>query len=692
MSRFTAPFLTMCSLVLGAPIAHAQATPRAETAPHDLVPTDLFTLDSPAGFAVDATGERVVFARSRWNRTADRSERDLAWLDTRTRATSPLTGTQGDEAETDEHSPRFLADGTVAYAVDRRGETQVWRVDPTTRVREQLTRATGGLRLWDLPTDEREVLYTTDDTARHEDDLAAVRNRYSALTYGHSPRATTTIWRLDRATQRVESLHAPAAYVYEMDVSPDGRYVAMLTMPDDELLWKEGWSQLRILDRASTGPDGGPLVLTPPDALWRAQAPSPWGWLGGLAWASDSRALTVSVDYDGYPGETFAIELADNQPLVWTLPRPGEVHALEGSVTWVPGRRELCQRVADHARERILCVDAVRGGTSGRTRLFPEGDVVVREFHLSGDGRDVVADVATPTALPELYRLPARGQTLPARLTDLNPHTASWRWPSLQLVSWTAPDGATVEGTLELPAGWTPDAGPLPLLVDIHGGPTSHTSFARRLRWTGDGAYAARGWAVLRPNYRGSIGYGDRFLTDLVGKECEIEHADITAGVDAMLARGFGDPARMAVMGWSNGGYLTACAITRDSRYKAGIVGAGVVDQVLQWVTEDTPGHVLNFMDGKLPWEPGDAYDRASPLLQADKIVAATLIHVGEKDPRVPAVHAQALFRALDVYRQHPVELVVYPGAGHGLRKVSQIEAKMAWDVAWLDRWVLGKP
>jgi dipeptidyl aminopeptidase/acylaminoacyl peptidase len=692
MSRFTARFLASGALLAGASPAFAQATPRAEGAPHDIALSDTFTLDNLAGFAVDATGERVAFVRSRWNRTTDRAERDLAWLDTRTRAVSSLTGNQGDEATTDEHSPRFLLDGTVAYVVERAGEAQVWRVDPATRVREQVTRAASGVKLWDFAADERYLLFTTDDTARHVDDLAGVRDRYSALTYGHSPRAVSTIWQLDRATNRVEQVHAPAAYLYELDVSPDGRYVAMLTMPDDELLWKEGWSQLRILDRASWTPDGAPVVLTPPDALWRAQAPSPWGWLGGLAWSSDSRALTVSVDFDGYPGETYAIELADNQPLIWPVPRPSEVHPLEGSVTWVPGRRELCQRVADHARERILCVDGVRGGTSGRTRLFPEGDVVVREFHLSGDGRDVVADVATPTALPELYRLPARGQALPARLTDLNPHAASWRWPTLQLVSWTAPDGTPVEGTLELPAGWAPEQGPLPFLVDIHGGPTSHTSFARRLRWSGDAAYAARGWAVLRPNYRGSIGYGDRFLTDLIGKECEIEHADITAGVDAMLAKGIGDPARMAVMGWSNGGYLTACAITKDARYKAGIVGAGVVDQVLQWVTEDTPGHVLNFMGGKLPWEPGDAYERASPLLQADRIVAATLIHVGEKDPRVPAVHAQALFRALDVYRRHPAELVVYPGAGHGLRKLSQIEAKMAWDVAWLDRWVLGNP
>jgi dipeptidyl aminopeptidase/acylaminoacyl peptidase len=356
-------------------------------------------------------------------------------------------------------------------------------------------------------------------------------------------------------------------------------------------------------------------------------------------------------------------------------------------MAWVPDRRELCRRVADQGRERILCVDGVQGGANGRVRLFPGGDVVVREFHFSEDGRDIIADVATPTALPELYRLPARGQTLPIRLTDLNPEAASWAWPSIEVVSWTAPDGSRVEGVLERPQG--PQTGPLPLLVDIHGGPTAHFSVSRRLSQHSQGIYASQGWAVLHPNYRGSTGYGDKFMTDLVGRECDVEVKDIIAGVDAQVAAGTADPARMAVMGWSNGGYLTACMITQDSRFKAGIVGAGVVDQVIQWATEDTPGHVINFMSGHQPWEAQGEYAAASPLLHADRITAATLIHVGENDPRVPPEHARALFRALSLYSDTPTELVVYPGAGHGLTRMAQLEAKMAWDLAWLRTHVL---
>jgi dipeptidyl aminopeptidase/acylaminoacyl peptidase len=114
-----------------------------------------------------------------------------------------------------------------------------------------------------------------------------------------------------------------------------------------------------------------------------------------------------------------------------------------------------------------------------------------------------------------------------------------------------------------------------------------------------------------------------------------------------------------------------------------------VFDQTLQWATEDTPGHVINYMQG-LPWEVPDAHLAASPLFSADSISTPTVIHVGEHDPRVPVEHARALYRALHVYLDVPVELLVYPGQGHSLSTPTFRAAKMAWDRAWFDNYVLG--
>jgi dipeptidyl aminopeptidase/acylaminoacyl peptidase len=120
--------------------------------------------------------------------------------------------------------------------------------------------------------------------------------------------------------------------------------------------------------------------------------------------------------------------------------------------------------------------------------------------------------------------------------------------------------------------------------------------------------------------------------------------------------------------------------------------GAGVFDTVMQWEIEDTPGHVINYSQG-LPWEDDGmaTMHRTSPLYDVENVKAATLIHVGENDPRVPQQHARGLYRALRHYLNIPVELIVYPGEGHGLTKYSHREAKLRWDHQWFEHYVLEK-
>jgi dipeptidyl aminopeptidase/acylaminoacyl peptidase len=143
-------------------------------------------------------------------------------------------------------------------------------------------------------------------------------------------------------------------------------------------------------------------------------------------------------------------------------------------------------------------------------------------------------------------------------------------------------------------------------------------------------------------------------------------------------------------MGWSNGGLLTNCVITTTTRFKAASSGAGTVDQLLQWGLEDTPGHVINYMQG-LPWEATEAYIRGSAIYKLGGVTTPTLIHVGSKDPRVPPENCYTLYRGLKDYVGVPTELVVYPGGGHGLTVRSHRKAKMEWDLAWFEKYILGK-
>ena len=164
--------------------------------------------------------------------------------------------------------------------------------------------------------------------------------------------------------------------------------------------------------------------------------------------------------------------------------------------------------------------------------------------------------------------------------------------------------------------------------------------------------------------------------------------SDILSGVDAIVKRGIADPDRLAVMGWSNGGFLTNCLITHTQRFRAASSGAGVFDTVTQWLAEDTPGHVINFNQG-FPWTKEEQMRRSSPLYHVDKVTTSTLIHVGQNDPRCPPTHSRGLFRCLHQYLHVPTELVVYPGEHHSLSTYKHRKAKMEWDLKWFDYWVL---
>jgi len=275
------------------------------------------------------------------------------------------------------------------------------------------------------------------------------------------------------------------------------------------------------------------------------------------------------------------------------------------------------------------------------------------------------------------------------RLTNLNPQVDTWKLPQISVVTWKGAKGDEVEGILELPPDYK-KGDKIPLVVAIHGGPTTADHLHLQFWIYGRTLLPAKGYAVLCPNYRGSTGYGDKFLTELLGRENDLDVEDILTGVDALVKEGVADPDRLGVMGWSNGGYLTNCCITKTTRFKAASSGAGIVDTVMEWGANDEPAYAIVFKKG-FPWNQSDLYHKASPTYALDKIRTPTLIHVGGSDERCPPGHSRMLYRALKEYVKVPTELLVYPGEEHGIMKYSSREAKMRWDLAWFDRYILGK-
>jgi dipeptidyl aminopeptidase/acylaminoacyl peptidase len=659
---------------------------------HTIVPEDYFSVAVITGCAASPDGRMAAYTDQRWEPPAEKRNTDLWIVDAATGRPRRLTFDKANEG-----SPRWSPDGAYIYFTSNpqrgedtdppyNGKKQVWRVTGAAEP-QAVTRAKDGIGLYDLTLDGRYVYYTKGHEVV-DDDFKDLREKYDDLEYGHGVTEFSQIWRLDLVTWREEKIVDEKRVIGAFHVSPDQKRIAMLTTPDATLLSNEGWSRVDVYDADTK------TVTTLTDTLWRKGVASPYGWLDDVAWSGDSAALAMTVSWDGHPAELYVAEWTEDKPNVRKLTREGEVHVIGGSMEWQPGTRNLAYLGEDRARTRVYRIADVKDNTQGATDILTPGDVVVSSYSFARVGGGMYVALATTTHLDDIYYVQAdtvEGQRRFDRLTDVNPQTAEWKWPQISVVEWTAPDGAKVEGILELPPDHKPEDGPLPMVVEIHGGPTAATTYQFNLRIYGEATLAASGYARFSPNYRGSTGYGDKFMTDLVGRENDIEVKDILAGVDAMVERGIADPQRLGVMGWSNGGYLTNCLITQTTRFKAASSGAGVLDMVIQWGLEDTPGHVINFMGAKLPWQDAAKYQASSPLYNLHKVTTPTLIHVGGDDPRCPPGHSQTLYRGLKHYVGTPTELVTYPNEGHGLTTYTNRKAKMAWDMAWFEKYLVAE-
>lgn len=666
----------------------AQAAPPAAAArSHDITLDDYFTLAALTGLAVAPDGSMVATQEMRWEPEEDLRNSDLWVTDTVTRERIRLTTDAAWDG-----APAWSPNGEWVYFLTSRlrgdgaqppfnGRPQVFRVaaDGSGEPRP-VTTSPGGVESFQLTADGR-WLYAVLDYQQVEDGAwGDLKRQYPDLGYAHGRPMLSQVWRIDLEGGAAEKLVDLGRKIKSFAVSGDGRRVAMVTTPDDREITFEGRSWVEVYD-LRTG-----RTTRLPDELWRARAPSPNGWIEEPCWSAGGDRLAFRVDFDGYPSEIFVAGFdAGGQNWLRRIERVGEVHPT-GPMAWRPRSQELCFTADDHARCRLYgAPEAGRRDGAAGLRELSAGDVVVEDFGFS-TLEDLYVSMRAPGHDSELFELTAAGSR---QLGEINPQMRTWKLPQLRLVRWSGRDGAEVEGVLELPPDWRPEDGPLPTLVELHGGPTAATYFAFRYWIYGRTLWAARGWAVLSPNYRGSTGAGDDFMTDLIGHKNDRDVADIEAGVDWLVAQGIADPERLAVTGWSNGGYLVNCLISTTGRYKAASSGAGVFDTVMQWSIEDTPGHVMNFSEG-LPWTRGAAMHRSSPIYRAGAITTPTLIHVGSNDPRVPIQHSLSLHRALYDYLDVPVELVVYPGAAHTLASYRHRRAKLEWDLAWFDRWVLG--
>ena len=632
--------LCLAVAILVAPFAVAQDTART----HAITPEDYFTLATIQDMAPSPDGKYVAYVELRWDPPADRRTADLWVVEIRTGKRQRLTFDPAYDLD-----PQWSSDSrTVYFASGRRhtGETeppydgrrQVWRVSVEGGEPQAVTRVPGGIVHFDVATSGGALYYTR--SKKHRDKpFLALRAKFPKLEYGHGMETFHTVWKLDLETWHEKKLVDDNRYIRFLKVAPDEKRIAMITDPDQHLITHEG-AVPRGRVRRGFGPGG-------PRSRMRRGAPRRPRRMAGSRVLPGPRTAgrwPLTWDFDGYPGELFVAEWMDDGVHIHKIVRPDEVHIESGKYAWQGTSRTLCYLAHHRAVVRVHGLRSVSGRGQGERFVLTPERAVVSHFAFPGRSDVLVAAWANLTNPGDLFVVESPDHA--RQLTRLNPQVDTWKLPTIRKVTWKGANGAEVEGILELPPDYQKGQ-PLPTIVELHGGPTADTKFQFRFWIYGRALMAARGYALLSPNYRGSLGYGDAFLTDLIGRETYVEVEDILKGVDALVQEGIADPERLGVMGWSNGGLLTNCLITKTDRFKAASSGAGVFDMTLQWCEEDTPGHVINFMRGKLPWEVPAHYQKSSPVYAMDHVKTPTLIHVGGNDARVPLGHSRGLYRAL---------------------------------------------
>jgi dipeptidyl aminopeptidase/acylaminoacyl peptidase len=609
-------------------------------------------------------GGPVISPDGRWVAwtTSSRPKVRELWLAPVAQAAAPVRLVSGDV-----RLPRWSPDSAWLFYV---ADTEVRRFRITGSDTETVLRWSGeisgliplaGGRLVALVAGDEQ---TDDDKARQaEDDDAVV----------WSERAVRQHWLwhrlrlLDLASGELSVVAGLAGrHVTAVAQRPDGGPLAVMSWECPEYEPGVFTCRLHIADLADgTAADLGPLGL---------EADSPVWWQGAGGWHVAWLEMVP-------PGEGNAV-------LDITVSAPASPENLTAGLAVCPDR--LVQ-VADGPPAALFA----EGLDTGLYRLEPAGPSFRRLTGWAGRAAALsVSDDATAIAVVASTAYARRDVSAGppdalVRISDTHPELRGIALGTQERLSWRASDGLELDGLLILPPGRSRADGPFPLVTMVHGGPTSRWADEFMLSWVSWGQWlAAAGFAVFHPNPRGGTGHGHAFSAMVAGAVGQDEWTDILSGLDALVADGVADPARLGIAGWSHGGFMAAWAITQTSRFRAAVMGAGITDWALQ-IGVGELGRTDAGLSGSFGWEgPGPhRHDQLSPISYAAKVTTPVLILHGEDDSNIPVGHATYFHRALTQFgTEH--ELVIYPDENHSFTKrahqIDVLERARSWFTRWL--------
>ena len=318
----------------------------------------------------------------------------------------------------------------------------------------------------------------------------------------------------------------------------------------------------------------------------------------------------------------------------------------------------------------------------------PQSGLIIRTVH-GNPGQDAVAAIADSPQHPfELYVL--RDNAEPLRLTDSNPFLRDRELSRQEAITYTARDGLELDAILIHPS--KRERGGNPLVVIAHGGPESHFSNGWMTSYSRPGqVFAAEGYAVVYPNYRGSTGRGVEFSKLGQHDYADEEFNDLVDAKRHLVKEGLVDADRVGITGGSYGGYASmwsASALTDE--YAAAVAFVGISDQISKFGTGDIPWEMHNVHALAWPWDDWMWLLERSPIYHSDKTKTPLLIMGGDKDPRVHPSQSLEMYRFVKIRTDTPVRLVIYPDEVHGNRNTAAQYDYSLRLMRWMDHYLKG--
>jgi dipeptidyl aminopeptidase/acylaminoacyl peptidase len=664
------------------------------------VPSIDQALEAPtaSGAALSPDGQRVVYEVSRTNWKDNAFERDL-WIADRLGNTHVLTAQVKSSS-----GARWSPDGRwVAFASDRPGQVpetkadsrQIYVIDPTGGEARQVTKLDDGVDGFEWGPDSKTIAFTTKDPlSKAQKDRV---ERYGEYTVIDGDERMTHLWTVDvtaapvaapakDAKEKSSGSAAPAPpfgvpeahrltegdgfSVQGFSWSKDGTKVAFAASKDGEL--KNGGTTtvyvVTVADRKVTK-----LVTTPGPNTDPHFSPD------------GSQVAFVTADgaqYFFYANQKIAVvPVTGGKSHVVSSTFDEDAHLYEWTEMGI--YFGALKKTASHLYRLNVTTAAVEQVT------HPD-DLMANSASFTRDFSEVAYSAARPNTGSEIYIAPTTRATPAIQVTHLTDAMNAYTLARREVVSWKSGDGTTIEGILEKPADFDAKK-KYPLLVVIHGGPTGiDRPNVSPDRYYPVEQFVAKGALVLRPNYRGSAGYGAAFRALNVRNLGLGDYADVISGVDYLIAQGFVDKDRVGSMGWSEGGYISAFITASSDRFKAVSVGAGISDWMTYYVNTDITPFTRQYLKAT-PWDDPEIYKKTSPISYIAKAKTPTLIQQGDRDKRVPVPDSFELRQALED-KGVPVKMVLYHGFGHPIDKPKQQRAVMEENLHWFEHYIWGEP